>query len=114
MPMANKITITLPTHLDDTGIKAYFFDNLENIWGVLDLELEDDRAQVDEVVVDEITLFDEEVNIHYCVQYSAYHGCKDINYVDDDLRFVAGTRSGRTFVFDEFLPPEPRSTREEF
>lgn len=114
MTTAKQIIITLPKNLDDAGIKDYLEENLDEIWGALDLELEDDRADVDEVTVDEIELFEDAVHIHYCVQYSAYYGCKDMNYVDDDVRCVSGARTGLIIVFDTFVPPELRSTYEEF
>jgi hypothetical protein len=38
MTTEKQVIITLLKNLDDAGIKAYFVDNLEEIWSALDIE----------------------------------------------------------------------------
>lgn len=110
------ITIEVPSGFDDEAIKNYFTDNIENLYDAMDLEVNnlDDRAQVDDIQITEIELTSDTIYIEYNVEYSAYHGCRDANYVDDDQRSIEGSRVGNKFVFDRFVPRPARSTYEEF
>lgn len=114
MPMIKTFRIELPEHLEESAIAEYFCENLERVLPAMDLELEDDRAHIDEIEIEHVALSDASVQIKYKVQYSEYYGCKDMNYVDEDWRTITGRRKGRSFEFDEFEPPPSRTSYEEY
>ena len=108
------LTIEVPDYLDEGQIEDYFRENFDDLMSALDLELDDDRAQIDEIGIESFELSEDSVRIEYVIQYSAYYGCDDMNYEDEDQRVVTGRRSRRNFEFDVFMPPPPRSTFEEY
>lgn len=114
--MDNFITIEVTNCSDDESIKNFFMDNVDGLYDAMDLGVNhfDDRAQVDDVQITEIDLTSDAIYIEFNVEYSAYHGCRDANYVDDDQRSIEGSRVGNKFFFDRFVPPPARSTHEEF
>lgn len=101
---------------DEEAFKDYIAENFEEYSAALDYTANDhdDRAVVDEVRVTDVDLNDDSVGISYEVDYSAYHGCKDMSYADTHERFLSGRRDGRVFVFKKFVSPTRRSTFEEF
>ena len=111
--VSESLKIEVPDDLDEDELEDYFHQIKEELYPALDLELEDDRAQVDDVDFEAVVVTDDSVQIEYTVQYSAYYGCKDMDYADDDQRTVFGTRNGRIFEFDKFIPPPRRSTADE-
>lgn len=112
--MTKTFIIEVPGYLEEDEIEGYFRDNIDDLRPAMDLELEDDRAQVDEIGIENFEMSDDSVHIEYEIQYSAYYGCKDINYADVDQRVVSGRRNGRSFEFNVFVPPPRRSTYEEY
>jgi len=112
--MVKTFIIEVPDHLEKDEISDYFRDNIDELRPALDLELEDDRAQINEIEIENFELFDDVVHIEYVIQYSAYYGCKDMDYADEDQRLVSGRRNGRSFEFEVFVPPPSRSTIDEF
>jgi len=114
--MSNSKTLLfeVPDYLEEDEIEQYFRDNVDELMPAFDLELDDDRAQVDEVSIENLELSKDRVDIEYLVEYSAYYGCRDMNYADEDQRVVSGIRDGRRFEFEIFVPPPRRSTYEEF
>lgn len=112
--MAKTFIIEVPDYLEEDEIEDYFRDNIDELRPAMDLELEDDRAQIDEIEIENFVLFDDVVHIEYGIQYSAYYGCKDMDYANEDQRMVSGRRNGRSFEFEVFVPPPRRSTFEEF
>ena len=90
--MDNFITIEVPNGFNDEEIKNYLTENIESLYAAMDFEVNhfDDRAQVDDIQITEIELTSDTIYIEYNVQYSAYHGCRDANYVDEDQREVEG------------------------
>jgi hypothetical protein len=101
---------------DEEALKDYIVDNYEKFADALDYTANDhdDRAVVDEVRITHVDLGEDFVGISYEVDYSAYHGCRDMNYADTHERFVRGRREKREFVFKKFMHPPRRSTFEEF
>ncbi|AKH38233.1 hypothetical protein BCL69_10555 [Nitrosomonas communis] len=112
--ITKQLKIDIPHELDEDEIEGYFHDNVEDLYSALDLELPDDRAQVDDVQITEFELTDDSVHIEYNVEFSAYYGCDDANYADSDQRSVSGRRDGSTLIFDIFVPPPRRDTVDEF
>jgi hypothetical protein len=112
--MSKTFIIEVPDYLEEEQIEGYFRDNIDELRPAMDLELEDDRAQIDEIEIENFGLSDDSVHIEYGIQHSAYYGCKDMNYADEDQRVVSGRRNGRSFEFDVFVPPPRRSTFEEY
>lgn len=112
--MTDKISILLPEDISNSRIQDFLSEHIESLWGAFDLELPDDRAELDDVTLDEVEVFEDAILIDYRVEYSVYYGCKDMNYAGDDVRLVEGKRKGATLEFDQFVPPEPRTTFEEF
>lgn len=112
--MEKVLKISVPDYLDDDQIEEYFRENIDELRPALDLEIQDDRAQVDEIEIEIFQLTEDSLHIEYVVQYSAYYGCKDMDYADEDQRVVSGRRDGNLFEFDVFVPPPRRSTFEEF
>ena len=110
------IIIEAPSGVNDEEIKNFLTDNIESLYDAMDLQVNhlDDRAQVDDIQITEIELTSDTIHIEYCVEYSAFHGCRDANYVDEDQRSVEGSRNGNKFIFEKFIPPPARSTHEEF
>ena len=112
--MAEMIVILLPPGFTESQFKEYLSEKIEDLWPAFNLELNDDRASVDEVVIDEVEIFDDTLIVHYRVDFSAYYGCRDMNYSDYDVRYIEVRRKDRVLEFDRFVPPEPRTTFEEF
>lgn len=114
--MENFITIEVANGFDDEAIKDYFTNNIDDLYDAMDLGVNhhDDRAQVDDIQITEINLTSDTIYIEYSIEYSAYHGCRDAIYVDEDQRSIEGSRIGNKFIFDLFVPPPARSTHEEF
>lgn len=80
----------------------------------LHLYVKDDRAVVDSVVIEDVELNAEGVAINYTYTYSAYYGCRDMNYADSDWGTVFGKKIGENWVFEHWVRPLPRSTHEEY
>ena len=112
--MTKILKIEIPRELCEEEFEDFFRDNLDDLRLALDLELEDDRALVDEIEIAEFELTENSVHIEYVVQFSAYYGCRDANYADEDQRAITGRRQGHRFEFDIFVPPPQRDTVDEF
>lgn len=115
--MRKQFKIELPHHFDDDEVKEYLRANVSDLHLAMDLEVgqaNDSRLRVDEIEVEEIELSADSIHIDYTVEFSAYYGCDDANFSDIDHRALGGTRVGNTFIFDEHVYPEPRSTVDEF
>lgn len=104
----------VPDYIEDDEFEEYFIENFDELKPALDLEVEDDRALVDDVEIEVFQLYEERVDIQYIVKYSAYFGCSDMDYSNEDQRVISGKRIGRQFLFEIFVAPAKRSTYEEF
>jgi len=80
----------------------------------LNLDVKDERATVYKVAINDVEVTDDGVVIHYSYSYSAYYGCKDMNYADDENGTMRGKKMGDKWVFERHVSPEPRSTLDEF
>ncbi len=114
--MTNKknIIFEVPDDIEDDEFEEYFIENFDELLPALDLEVGDDRAVVDNVDIEIFQLSEDRVDIQYIVEYSAYYGCSDMDYSNEDQRVISGTRNGRKFQFEIFITPPKRSTYEEF
>ena len=110
------IVVRLPDDLDDYEIKNYFIDNIDEYHDALDLDVgqtSDNRVQIDGIEIDKVELTNDSISIDFTIQYSAYYGCDDANFADEDQRNLYGSRSKNTFTFDRFEMPEQRYPDEE-
>lgn len=112
------LLIEIPSHIeDDDELADWVRGNSEAFWPAMDLDASqhDDRANVDEVNITEVEIDERTVAIHYDYEYSAYYGCRDVNYSDTtDEEVIVGQRQGNTLLFEKFKPRERRSSDEEF
>ena len=110
------LIVELADYLNDDEIKNYLISNVDELYPAMDLEVDDsdDRAQLDEVTITQIDLTYDSIQIEFDVEYSAYHGCKDMSYSDSDSRSIAGERKGNKLIFKKFIPSPRRTTHEEF
>lgn len=101
---------------DDDEIASYLADNMDLYEAALDqtANVHDDRSSVDDVSVTNVDVSAHRVVVSYDVDFSAYHGCRDMNYADTHDRELIGRREGRTIIFEKFIPPPPRTTYEEY
>ena len=116
MNAMTKIVIQLPRNLPDDMVEDFLREKIEDLYPAMDLEVQDldDRATLDNVEIEAVTIDGGQVTVDYRVDYSAYYGCRDLNYGDDDDRSIEGRRTGDRIEFDEFVAPERRSTHDEF
>lgn len=112
------LLIDIPSHIeDDEELADWVRENPDLFSAAMDLDASrlDDRATAHEVTITDVEVDDETVAIHYEYDFSAYYGCSNMNYAgtsDEDV--IIGMRQGNTLAFDKFIPPERRSTDEEF
>lgn len=113
-----KLLIDIPSYIEDEEeLAEWVRDNPDLFSGAMDLDASqiDDRATVHDVTITDVEVDKESVAIHYEYDFSAYYGCRDMNYAgtsDEDV--IVGVRNGSTLEFEKFIPPERRSTDEEF
>jgi len=113
-----KLLIDIPSYIkDDEKLADWVCENPDLFSEAMDLDASqlDDRATVHEVTITDVEVDEETVAIHYEYDFSAYYGCRDLNYAgtsDEDV--IVGARQGNTLTFERFIPPVRRSTDEEF
>jgi len=112
--MNAKVHISVPRDLDEDELLDLFRERIDELQPALDLELEDDRANVDEIEILSVTRNESGVEIEYAIQFSAYYGCRDQNYANEDQRSLTGIWQGDGYSFDAFVPPPRRDTVDEF
>lgn len=120
-PTSSEIRIPIPVgfeseddDVDEPDLDRYFAGLLEGPFrDALDLDLEDERAVVDAVKIESVDAHGDDILVNYIVSLSAYYGCEDQNYADDDHRAVEGTRNGNVWVFERHVSPEPLAPNEE-
>jgi len=119
------IEIDIPTpeeEGDEIDLVDYFSDFICDGMGelggellpALNLDTKDERATVYEVNIEDVEVTDDGVALHYSYSYSAYYGCKNMDYADDENGTVRGKKMGDKWVFARHVSPEPRSTLDEF
>lgn len=100
--------------VDEPDLDRYFSGLLGRPFrAALDLGLEDDRAVVDNVKIESVEAGGDGIMVSYIVSLSAYYGCEDQNYADDDHRSCEGIRDGDVRVFDRHVRPEPLAPNKE-
>lgn len=107
---------------DEIDLVDYFSNFISNDMGelngdllvALNLDTKDERAIVYEVRIEDVETSDDGVAIHYSYSYSAYYGCKDMDYADDETGTTLGKKVGGRWVFERYVSPKPPSTFEEF
>lgn len=114
--MPKAVRFEIPVWVEEAKIADYISNNMHEYSDALDKSASehDDRAEVDEIIVTNVELEEDSVFIYYDVEFSAYYGCRDMNYSDTDEREICGTRKGRVFTFEKYIPPPKRTTFEEF
>ena len=115
----NTLLIDIPSYIDGNDkLAEWIQDNSELFWSAMDLDVSqhDDRATIDDVTITEVKIDEKTVVIHYEYEYSAYYGCRDMNYSDTaEENVIFGQRQGSNkLLFEKFTPIERRSTNEEF
>ena len=114
--MSETLRFEIPEWVEEDNVADYIAENVDKYTDALDhtASEHDERAQVDEISVTNVELTEHGVTIYYDVEFSAYHGCRDMNYAETDDRFITGIREGRILTFEKHIYPPPRSTYEEF
>lgn len=117
MTQNNKL-IRVPIPPSGTDLVEYFNDQLKTGFsGALDFDIvaqRGDRAVLDDQRITEVTVQGNEIEVEYEFEYSAYAGCRDMNWADGETSSVVGQRDCNDWVFDRHIPWEPRSSEEEF
>lgn len=120
-PASAEIRIPIPEgfeseddDVDEPDLDVYFAGLLRGPFrDALDLDLEDDRAVIDNVKIESVEAHGDDICVSVVLSISAYYGCEDQNYADDDPRFVEGTRDGDDWVFAKHVSREPLAPNEE-
>lgn len=79
--------------------------HIETLQRAFDMDVQDERANIDEVKVDDVDLDGDAVVIHFTYHFSAYYGCRDQNYADSESGIAVGKVVGKTWTFDPYIPP---------
>lgn len=119
--MPSVIRIPIPEDTSEDALQDYFRplveDNHEGRPGklrpALDLDLDDDRATVYLISLESVEVVGDTVHVSFSLEFSAYHGCRDMNYQDSDWRDIKGTRDGSDWVFPVYVSPAPLAPNEE-
>lgn len=100
--------------VDERDLVKYFNKQLKDQFrGTLDLDLQGDREIVDEMNVTRVEADSDGITVEYNIEYSAYLGCRDQNYADNDDRHVEGVCRGQGWYFKRHVSPEPLARNEE-
>ncbi len=122
--MKGKIKIVLAddVELTEEGILEYLQEDVEELILVFDLELDDDRATIENsshdgsgcgVSLTEVGFYEGSWCLSYEFEFYVYSGCKDQCYGDVSQRIAHFKLEGRTLLFDVFVPPERLYPNEE-
>ncbi|WP_371437558.1 hypothetical protein [Polaromonas sp.] len=114
-------TITIAILHDAVNLKEFFGDLIKDHVGdlygelvpALDLDLQDERANIDGVENIGAEVKGNVVQVSCFVDYSAHFGCRDMSYSERDRRTLTGEVDGDQFVFEKHVRAE-RSTHDEF
>ena len=104
------------TNIGET-LRDYFNENIEEIQPALSFSQcdQNDRVDVGEIsVTSVIVLKDGVVEVEYEYDWSYYSGCKDISDAGIERETIRGRIVDGRLEFDVWLPPDPRSTEDEF
>ena len=97
-------------------LQSLLEDNESDFSSVLDCDVShiDRRAEVHAVRIMAVNISGSQIEVSYDVEYSIYNGCKDMDVNDAESLHVFGDLTDEGWAFDEYVPPEPRSTVDEF
>jgi hypothetical protein len=115
--MGKVIVAALPTaHEMERHLQSLVDDEQSGFRNALDLDVShvDMRAEAYGVRIINVDLHENTISVHYEVDYSIYHGCKDMDNDDSEDRFVSGVRTAKGSEYDEFVPHPGRTTFDEF
>ena len=115
------ILIPFPESNDTTDLLEYFSRLTQNDDGdvdgplvpALDLDLEDKRASVHSIEIEDVEAQGDMIYINYTIEFSAYYGCADMDYADADSRHIRGIRRDNHWSFEQHVSPEPLAPNEE-
>jgi hypothetical protein len=115
METAERIELELRDDLDEDDYKDFLSANMDQFREALDQSANphDHLSNVDRIEITAVQVYPSYVVIEYQVEYSAYHGCRDVNYVDTDDRDIVAEREGNLLVFEKFRYPERMAPDEE-
>lgn len=119
--MSGVIRIAILANTSTDELDDYFRDLVENdhegrpgdLHPALNLDYADDRAIVDRITVESVELTGQTVCVNYRIDFSAYHGCRDLNYQTEDWRAIVGKQDGDEWVFPVYVKPERLAPNEE-
>lgn len=119
--MPSVIRIPIPEDFSEDALQDYFRPLVEDshegrpgeLRSAMNLDLIDDRAAVDQITLETVEVVGEEVHVGFSFEFSAYHGCRDMNYQDSDWGNITGIRDGSDWVFPVYVSPEPLAPNEE-
>lgn len=109
--------IRIPIPEEGTDLKQYFQGLAPHVFkDAIDLDVVAmaDRAVLDEIEIDNVTLDGEHIEVEYTIRFSAYLGCKDQNWDATESNSVCGCQQSNAWSFARHIPCEPRTTAEEF
>jgi hypothetical protein len=109
--------ITVPIPEDETDLIAYFEDQLDSAFRDalnFDVVRQRDRAVLDDVRITDVTITEIGVEVSYEIQFSAYLGCRDMNWADEEYYCAFGKKQDEAWLFAHHKPWTPRSTHDEF
>ena len=99
----------------EEDLNEYLNEEIEELQRALDLRANDDRARIENIWVDQVTITPDSCIVEYNFDWSAYYGCEDRNVYDaENHGTVTGEVNGRTLLFKVFVYPPERTTFEEF
>jgi hypothetical protein len=80
----------------------------------LDLSRFDDRATLHGIRITDVEERNGCLGVSYTVDYHVYHGCKDIDGNGEFEYYVSGVKTSEGWEFEKYIPPDRRSTLDEF
>lgn len=111
MSAQRQIIVEVEASLTNEEIEAHLLSDYSEYENALDMDVgqgSDSRLTIDEISIDAIHVDEAGITINYTLQYSAYYGCDDANFADEDQRSISGTRIGNRFLFVGQGYPEER------
>lgn len=114
--MSADIVLHIPPSIDQAAWGDYLRSQLQQLHGALDLIVneQDELAQLDQLILGDVTVNAEQIEIEYQVCFSSYHACRNLQYSDCERRTLRGERQGNILRFKAYTPPPSRSTADEF
>lgn len=115
--MGKIIIPALPTEREmERHLQSLVDDEESAFRGALHIDVShiDRRAEIYGVRITAVDMDAATIGVSYEIDYNVFNGCKDMDVDDSDEGFVKGVRTPAGWQFEEHVPPEPRSTVDEF